>query len=97
MAPEMRATVMIAKVDPKAAAARTAPALASPPNAALAASFSAKSENGLPSTSGIQSLLVPSTKAMLAPKSIQRTPTRPIVPKLSIIMDTTLLALTRPP
>ena len=88
---------MMAKVEPNAALARMKPASPSPPKAAVAASFSAKSENGLPRTRGIQSPLEPSTKAMLKPNSIHRTATSPIVPKLSIIIETTLLALTRPP
>ena len=84
IAPEISATVMIAKVAPYAET--TSPSLEVPARP--------KSLNGLPARNWFS----PSAMTvMLDPYRIQSTPTRPMAPKLIIIMLTTLLALTRPP
>src|SRR5690606_41933552 len=84
IAPEISATVMIAKVAPNAT-----PIVPSPVVSSAIVASSPKSAKGLPAK-----LQLESTEPMLKPKSTQSTATSPMAPKLIIIMLTTLLAFT---
>ena len=84
MAPEIRATVMIAKVEPKSASTKSELESSGDESAKFEKGFPAKAQGSL-------------TAAMLNPYRIQSTAIRAIAPKLIIIMLMTLFALTRPP